>query len=96
MALTFLNTVLDQQSFSSDGGFPVAAAASHVASTDQACLHNRDEFYAEIIRSLNECVGESCSCGDGAAAASLIEDESLARREWKRLLERVLSGPIEA
>jgi hypothetical protein len=95
MALTFLDTVLDQQSFSSDGGFPVTAAAFPVARTDQAC-HNRDEFYAEIIRSLNECVGESCSCGEGAAATSLVEDESLAHREWNRLLERVLSGPIEA
>ena len=93
MALTFLDTVIENHSPESDR-FSATAAASHAACPGQACLHDRNAFYAEIIHALNECMVEGGCCED--SAQSLVIDEPLAPREWKRLLDRVLSGPIKA
>jgi hypothetical protein len=98
MAVTFLHNVFEQQSINTGGDLAVlegdnTALAHHAVCTDEACLHERDVFYGEIISALNECVAENC-CQN--AAKSLVEDEPLAHREWKRLLDRVLSGSIKA
>lgn len=94
MALTFLHTVIEQQSTSAIGTVSAADPASHVVCVEAGCIHERNEFYAEIIQSLNECMVESGCCA--ATSQSPVEDEPLARREWKRLLERVLSDSIKA
>ncbi len=95
MALTFLQPLLEQQSTSANENIAVTAPAAHRICTDELCVHERNEFYAEIISSLNEYMVEQGCCAD-ETAQSLVEDEPLARREWKRLLDRVLSGPTNA
>jgi hypothetical protein len=95
MALTFLDTVFEQYSSDFNANVPVMAGGA-LASADEASSNDWNAFYAGVIRSLNECIAEGDACEDATAAESLIENEPLARREWKRLLDRVLSGPVKA